>query len=111
MFNASEIRDVLKTKAHLLKFGLPARSVEIAALDELILEYRQRVGLATYLSEMLGELATVPVGECQLYWANGERVPISGRDDEPVQQFIRRRFLPGQELPFIVRVGERERYL
>lgn len=64
-----------------------------------------RVGLPTYLSQMLGEVATAPIQHCILYAEDRRRIEVNlaGNYGQPVQRFIAKRF--GQEnLPFKVEV-------
>lgn len=110
LLTTADVRDVLKTRAHLLRVGVPADFVAVETLTIVIEHYRQKVGVKTYLSQMLGEMAETPLAECALYWMNGERVPVSGDGGQPVQKFIKRRF-GGGVLPFKVVANEETRYL
>lgn len=100
-----DIRDVLKCRSHLLRVGIPADFAAVKTLTVLIDGYRKRVGLATYLSEMLDGLASAPVGECEIYTMDGLRVVAQG--NEPIQKYLRRL----DWLPFKVVVGEETKYL
>lgn len=105
IFGAKEIRDVLKNKAHCLRAGFPPNHIIIATLNEIRDRYILRVGLPTYLSQMLGELATVQVQYCTLYAEDGHRIEIhlNGNHNQPVQRFIAKVF--GKDnLPFKVEV-------
>lgn len=108
LLTTADVRDVLKCKAHLLRVGIPPDFVAVETLTVIINHYRERVGLKTYLSQMLGELAETPVSECALYWMNGERIKLTG--SRPLQRFIWRAF-PDGILPFMVKVGEETKYL
>jgi hypothetical protein len=105
VFGAKEIRDVLKNKAHCLRAGFPLDHIIIKTLDEIRDHYIVRVGLPTYLSQMLGELATVPIQYCRLYTEDSQRIEISlnGSHKQPVQRFIARWF-EADDLPFKVEV-------
>ncbi len=105
LFGAKEIRDVLKNKAHCLHAGFPPNHIIIETLDEIRDHYILRVGLPTYLSQMLGELATVPVRNCTLYTEDGHRIEIhvNGNHNQPVQRFIAQQF-QSDNLPFKVEV-------
>ena len=110
VFQAPEIRDLLKTKAHLLRAGLPADHVVIETFSQIVAVYRRRVGLATYLSQMLDNLANVPVGECTLYTAENERIDCDSYGDkiQPIQKFLGR--FRGR-LPFKIIAKGQEKYL
>jgi hypothetical protein len=104
-FGAKEIRDVLKNKAHCLRAGFPPDHVIIATFDEIRDHYLLRVGMRTYLSQMLGELAIVPIRDCTLYAEDGHRILITlnGNHNQPVQRFIAKQF-GIDTLPFRVEV-------
>lgn len=78
LLEVQAIRDVLKTKAHLLRAGFPPQSLEIQALEFLAGEYRQTVGRVTYLSQMLGPLATLSTSEARFYDERGNEMEMSG---------------------------------
>lgn len=56
---ASDVRQILRFRA---------------LMEKLVGEYLAKVGLKTYLSQMLGPLATVPVAEVQMYDARKARL-------------------------------------
>jgi hypothetical protein len=105
LFGAKEIRDVLKNKAHCLHAGFPPDHIIIETLNEIRDHYMLRVGLPTYLSQMLGELATVPVRYCTLYTEDGHRIKVrvNGNHSQPVQRFIAKQFRK-DNLPFKVEI-------
>jgi hypothetical protein len=105
IFGAKEIRDVLKNKAHCLRAGFPPNHVIIETLNEIRDHYILRVGLPTYLSQMLGDLATVPMQYCNLYSEDGRRIEINlnGGHKQPMQRFIAKWF-GKDDLPFKVEV-------
>jgi hypothetical protein len=105
LFGAKEIRDVLKNKAHCLHAGFPPDHIIIETLNEIRDHYILRVGLPTYLSQLLGELGTVPVRYCTLYAEDGHRIEIhvNGNHNQPVQRFIAKQF-QRDNLPFKVEV-------
>ena len=73
-------------------------------------EYMERVGLVTYLSQMLGSIATTPVGECVLRWADGrERSDFREQKNRPVQRWIRA--MCDGDLPLSVEAGDEVRFL
>ena len=94
MFGAREIRDVLKSRAHCLRAGFPPNHIIIKTLNEIRDHYIQRVGLATYLSQMLGSIANVPVQDCTLFGQNGRRIEVllNGSYNQPLQRFIAKHF-------------------
>jgi hypothetical protein len=105
VFKARDIRNILKNKAHCLRAGFPLDHMIISTSDEIRDDYVRRVGLATYLSQMLGDLANVPVQDCTFFDENGQPVEVNlnGNGQQPVQRFVARQF--GQEnLPFRVDV-------
>lgn len=105
IFGAREIRDVLKSKIHCLRAGFSINHVIIRTLNEIRDHYIQQVGLATYLSQMLGPLGNEPVQHCSLYGENGRRLEIhlNGNIDQPIQRFIAQRF-EWHNLPAMVEV-------
>ena len=94
MFGTREIRDVLKSRAHCLRAGFSANHIIIKTLNEIRDNYIQRVGLATYLSQMLGPIGKVPLEQCRLYGENGRRIEIhlNGNHNQPLQRFIAKQF-------------------
>ncbi len=99
---ASQIRDLLKTRSHCLMAGFSLDHPLICALDKLRNEYIKAVGLPTYLSQMLGPLATASIGDCVLYDRRNRALPlVCDNLDQPLQRFIREQFLLG-ELPYRV---------
>ena len=103
IFGAREIRDILKSKAHCLKAGFSADHFIIKTLDEIRDQYIVRVGLPTYLSQMLGPAGKIPIKDCKLYTANGSQIEVhlNGNFNQPVQRFIVKQF--GQKnLPAVV---------
>ncbi|GIK38461.1 MAG: hypothetical protein BroJett011_22940 [Chloroflexota bacterium] len=116
-FSASQIRDLLKTRAHCLQAGFPITHPLMGALNKLIGEYIARVGLATYLSEMLGPVAMVSMDKCTLYDHTDRPLELDLKNyQQPLQHFIKEKFLL-DNLPSKVEVkkdspGQREvRYL
>ncbi len=92
---ASQIRDLLKTRTHCLQAGFPATHPLIVTLNKIITEYVNRVGLSTYLSEMLGPVATVSTHKCTLYDRQGQPIAVDGqRCQQPLQRFIKEQFWP-----------------
>ncbi|MFQ5611109.1 MAG: hypothetical protein ACE5H9_03155 [Anaerolineae bacterium] len=105
VFGAREVRDVLKSRAYCLKAGFPWDHPIIATFNEIRDEYIKRVGLPTYLSQMLGPLAVVPVEDCKLYQSDQQEmlVHLNGNGKQPLQRFIRKQ-LGFRKLPFKVEV-------
>ena len=93
-FGAKEIRDVLRSKAHCLRSGFPPNHIIIKTFNEIRKHYILRVGLPTYLSQMLGKMAKVEVQYCTLYNENGHPINLhlNGNHNQSVQRFIARRF-------------------
>lgn len=106
ILTAKEIRDVLKSKAHCLRAGFPADHIIIKTLNEFRDHYLGRVGLPTYLSQMLGEVGKAPMQSCTLYAENGQPIQarLNGAHNQPVQRFIARNFSVDR-LPFKVEVA------
>jgi len=103
VFEAREIRNILKSKAHCLRAGFPSDHMILSVLDEIRDDYVRRVGLATYLSQMLGHLANVSVQDCTFLDESGQpiEVHLNGNGQQPVQRFIARQF-GRKDLPFRV---------
>jgi hypothetical protein len=102
-FRAQEIRNILKSKAHCLRAGFPLDHTIISVFDEIRDDYVKRVGLAAYLSQMLGDLANVPVQNCTFFDENRQpiEVNLNGNGQQPVQRFVARQF-GRRNLPFEV---------
>ena len=100
-FRAQEIRNILKSKAHCLRAGFPLDHMIISVFDEIRDDYLKRVGLATYLSQMLGDLVNVPVQNCAFFDESGQpiEVHLNGNGQQPVQRFVARQF-GRKNLPF-----------
>ncbi len=104
IFSAREIRDILKSKAHCLQAGFPPDHIIIKTLNEIRDHYISKVGLPTYLSQMLGEWGQVEIRYCTLYGEDSCRLDIHlNNPDQPVQRFIRKHF-QWDKLPFKVEV-------
>jgi hypothetical protein len=103
VFKAREIRNILKSKAHCLRAGFPLDHMILSVLDEIRDDYVRRVGLATYLSQMLGDLANIPVQDCAFFNESGQpiEVHLNGHGQHPVQRFVARQF-GRKNLPFRV---------
>jgi hypothetical protein len=100
-----EIRDVLKSKAHCLRAGFPSDHMIIKTLNEFRDHYANRVGMPTYLSQMLGNLGQVQIQHCNMYAENGYliRLQLNGNHNQPIQRFISQHFLV-EDLPFKVEI-------
>ena len=105
VFKAREIRNIIKSKAHCLRAGFPSDHMIISVFDEIRGDYVKRVGLATYLSQMLGNLASFPIQNCRFFDEGGRPIEIHLRGDgqQPVQRFVARQF-GRKNLPFRVDV-------
>lgn len=105
VFGAKEIRDLLRNKAHCLRAGFSSNHIIIKTFNEIRDHYILRVGLATYLSQMLGQLATVQMRYCTLYTESFRRIEtnLSGKQNQQVQRFIAKHF-EWDKLPFKVEV-------
>jgi hypothetical protein len=103
IFGAKEIRDVLKSRAHCLRAGFPPTHIIITTLNEIRDHYLLRVGLPTYLSQMLGDLGKVPIRDCILYDQAGRPITLylNGDYSQPVQRYIAKQFRRNT-LPFKV---------
>jgi hypothetical protein len=103
VFKAQEVRNILKSKAHCLRAGFPLEHMIISVFDEIRGDYVKRVGLATYLSEMLGDLANSPIQNCALLDESGQPIEIhlNGNGQQPVQRFVAQQF-GREDLPFRV---------
>jgi len=105
IFGAREIRDILKSKVHCLHAGFSANHVIIKTLNQIRDHYIDKVGLATYLSQMLGPVANAQLQHCILYNENGRQIELhlNGNYKEPLQQFIAKHFA-SNTLPAMVEV-------
>ena len=105
VFGAKEIRDVLKSKAHCLHAGFPANHVIIQTLNEIRKHYIIKVGLPTYLSQMLGPAGQAQMQYCMLYDENHRqlKIDLNGNHNQSVQRFIAKHF-PIHKLPFKLEV-------
>jgi len=103
VFKAREIRNILKSKAHCLRAGFPLDHMILSVLDEIRDDYVKRVGLATYLSQMLGDLANVAVRNCAFFDESEQpiEVHLNGNEQQAVQRFVARQF-GRKNLPFRV---------
>ena len=113
VFGAKEIRDVLKSRAHCLRAGFSLQHVIIYTLNEIRNHYILKVGLPTYLSQMLGEVAKAPIQHCLLYDSNDQPIALDLNHNprQPLQRFIAQRF-QWDELPYRIEVckeGDSER--
>jgi hypothetical protein len=103
VFKAREIRNILKSKAHCLRAGFPVDHMIISVFDEIRGDYVKRVGLATYLSQMLGDLANVSVQDCVFFDESEQAIEVhlNGNGQQPVQRFVAQQF-GRKNLPFRV---------
>jgi hypothetical protein len=113
IFGAKEIRDVLKSRAHCLRAGFSTQHIIISTLNEIRNHYILKVGLPTYLSQMLGEVAKAPIQHCRLYNSDDQpiKLALNHNPDQPLQRFIAQRF-QWDELPSRIEVykeGDPER--
>lgn len=113
VFGAKEVRDVLKSRAHCLRAGFSIQHVIIATLNEIRNHYILKVGLPTYLSQMLGEVAKAPIQDCLLYDFNDQPIALDLNHNprQPLQRFIAQRF-QWDELPWRIEIckeGDSER--
>lgn len=101
VFGVREIRDVLKSKAHCLHAGFSSNHMIIQTLNEIRMAYIHRVGLPTYLNQMLGDVGNVPIQCCRLYSEDNHpiRLRFKGDHDQPAQRYIARHFRRDR-LPF-----------
>lgn len=105
IFGAKEIRDIIKSKAHCLQAGFSSDDIIIKTLDEIRVHYIKKVGLPTYLSQMLGGLGQVQIQHCRLFRENGQQIEmhLNGNYSQPVQRFVAKHFRIDQ-LPFRVEI-------
>lgn len=113
VFGAKEIRDVLKSRAHCLRAGFSFHHIIISTLNEIRNHYILKVGLPTYLSQMLGEVAKAPIEHCLLYDFNDQPIALdlNHNPKQSLQRFIAQRF-QWDELPYRIEVckeGDPER--
>ena len=104
-FKAKEIRDILKSKAHCLKAGFAPNDTIIKTFNDIRNDYISEVGLPTYLSQMLGPLATTPMESCKLFTETGQQIKLrlNGDHTQSIQRFLTQHFRI-TELPFRIEV-------
>lgn len=109
-FGVREIRDILKGKAHCLQAGFSANHVIIKTLNQIRNHYIHRVGLATYLSQMLGPVANARLQHCTLYNERGREIELhlNGNSTVPLQRFIADNF-SWDNLPAVVEVQNKSK--
>lgn len=102
---SAEVRHLLFTKAIELRFNQPYQNL-IFGLNRRIEGYKRRVGLKSYLSEMLGDWAKRQTTEFCFYLEDGERISIG-------EGFLLDVLARQSRLPFkIVEIEtEREKYI
>jgi len=104
IFKAKEIRDILKSKAHCLQAGFPTKHAIIATMNEIRDYYLLKVGLPTYLSQMLGEVGQVQIQYCSLFKEESYLLELHlNNPHQPLQRYIKEHF-HWDELPFKVEV-------
>jgi hypothetical protein len=102
VFSCQQMRDLVRARGHYLMAGMLPDHPVVAGLKQQRDGYIRCVGLAAYLSQMLGEIASCPVSNCVLGWDDGRildnfNFPIS------VQRFIRAHY--SNDLPYVVEVN------
>lgn len=109
-FGAQEIRLCLKLRALFIEAGLSAESETIRLLNEIRDHYLRRVGMAAYLSQMLGPLAVIEAGQVALCNERGE--PLARKLSAEQCSLQIQRYLAGFErLPYQVSFQGLTRYL
>jgi len=99
------MRDVVRTRGHYLQAGAGADNEIVRGLKLARDTYLDGVGLAHYLSQMLGKCATERMRFCVLGWDDGRVLDGTGcsRPEWSVQRFIRTYY--HNDLPFAVEVA------
>lgn len=101
--NTQEMRALLKVKAACLRIGYRSSGALVSELDAIKLEHVRKRSLIVYVNEMLGKRCNTEIGQCRLYWPDGERVPVKlrGNHNQPVGRYIANRFR-AEAMPFRV---------
>jgi len=99
-FNCQQIRDVVRTRAHYIMAGCPPDAPIIVELTQKRDEYLALVGLPTYLSQMLGKIATLSIRFCVMEWMDGRIIDTFDQPKCPIQQYIRKHY--HDDLPYTV---------
>jgi len=62
----------------------------ISVFGEILDDYVKRVGLPTYLSQMLGDLANIPVQNCAFFDESGQPIGVhlNSNGQQSVQRFV-----------------------
>ena len=106
-FTCQQIRDLVRTRGHYLMAGCEPGAAVVVELSKARDEYLADVGLGTYLSQMLDDVATISMRHCVLGWPDGRVAmgnllrPVGDRA-RPVQRYLRRKY--GEDLPYAVEV-------
>lgn len=74
MLSCQQVRRLVISRGTMLDAGYLADDPAIMALTEIREEYRKRVGMSTYLSEMLGPMANCVMWMCQVTYPDGRRI-------------------------------------
>lgn len=113
VFTVQDVRAALKLKAKFIKSGLPLTNPLYLAIKAVRDGYTDQRTFKQYINEMLGELGESFCGDCSFFSEDGGKIFIykSRGKTEAVRDLLGRQ--PGGigQLPFVVRCGEKERYL
>ena len=105
VLDCAEIRPFVKGRGILMRKGYRADAAPVVECSKLIDRYLYHVGLPTYLSQMLGRLATVSMYRCMLGWLDG-RILVGRICEHPrmqAQQFLKYK-VGIKDLPYVVEV-------
>ena len=102
-----QIRNIVKTKGTLLDTGsVEHNGMVVNHLNKLRDKYIAKIGLPTYLSQMLlDKIAVLPVRHCTLVWEDGRRADngiFRGEGNRPIQKYIKTHY--ARNLPYKVEV-------
>jgi hypothetical protein len=87
-----ELRHLLFAKAYLLERGYRPDDRVITVLNRERDHYIERWGMATYLSQMLGDFSTLPIRICILKWETGETKDDFDGAQQQAQHYINQRY-------------------
>lgn len=99
-FSCQQMRDLVRARGHYLMAGMLPDHPVVEGLRQQRDIYIRYVGLAAYLSQMLGEIASCPLSNCMMGWDDGRVLDNFNCPHLSVQRFIRACY--SNDLPYVV---------
>jgi hypothetical protein len=99
-----QLRRLIIAKGECLKRKSNPLHPAVCYFDEERARYIEEHGLATYVSEMLGDRATVPLRQCVIVWPDGRLKFGQHQEDNdvPIQDWIKRYW--ADDLPYCIEI-------